>query len=99
MREVVFFLSAALWLYGADRKPVTPAAAAEYRRPAGVDPIWSPDSKSFAYRDGQAIRIYDATSRQSRELLTLKSLTDRSVTKNPKFSDPFEQPPPSSGPG
>ncbi|MCC6590489.1 MAG: S9 family peptidase [Bryobacterales bacterium] len=79
MREVVVFLFAALLAIAADPKPVTPAAAAEYRRPSGVDPVWSPDSKSFVFRDGQAIRLYDIASRQTRELVALKALTERAA--------------------
>jgi dipeptidyl-peptidase 4 len=67
----------------AQRKPVTLEALHEFRaRPRDSvpgDPVWAPDGKSFVYKLGNALRIYDVQARRSRELVSLSEINDSAV--------------------
>jgi dipeptidyl-peptidase 4 len=74
----------------AQRQAVTLDALHEFRArprdPAPGDPAWAPDGKTFAYRQGGALKIYDIQTKQSRELLALSGINSSAVT--PQASGP-----------
>ncbi len=66
-----------------ERKPVTLDSLNEYRsraRQAPGDPLWAPDGKTFAYRYGKKLMLYDLGSRKSREIVTLDGLDSQAVS-------------------
>jgi len=76
-----------VWLLGlilvaaaqAEKQPVTPAVAAEYRAPAAPEVVWSPDGKRFVWRQDDALRIYDAAARTQRELISWKAIEEKAA--------------------
>src|SRR4051812_36443936 len=75
-------LSLSLW---AEKKPVTIDAVVSSRSPeasAGT-PIWAANGKSFAYRQGSKIMLYEIGPKASRELLSLDPLT-KAATEVPR---------------
>src|SRR5882724_329726 len=82
-RHCLIVLTAATALLGqqAAKKPVTldslGAAARGGGRFGGPGAgIWAPDGKSFAFREGAKIKIYDVASKTSRDVLATKALDD-----------------------
>lgn len=78
--RVLLALLIALPLVAA-KKPVTVEALTTSRPPgefAGA-PIWAPDGNSFAYRQGDNIMLYSVATKQSRQLLSLKPLTEAAI--------------------
>jgi len=70
----------------AQRKPVTLDALNEWRgtafnraRQTPSDPVWAPDGKSFAYRQGNALRLYAVDARTSHEIVSLSTLNAAAV--------------------
>ena len=66
----------------AQKKPVTIEAITAMRHPGGDlpgPPIWTADGKSFAYRQGEKVMLYDIASKGARELLSMQTLTHAAV--------------------
>lgn len=75
------FVACAPVLFG-QRKPVTLDALHEFRgRPREVpgDPIWAPDGKVFAYRQGKRLMLYDVPSKHSREIAALEAMDNAAL--------------------
>jgi dipeptidyl-peptidase-4 len=59
----------------AQRKPVTiEAITATHKVGEAGSPIWAPNGKAFAYRQGDKINLYEMGPKRSRELLQMESL-------------------------
>lgn len=69
----------------AQKKPVT-LEAITGRPPRAVagSPIWDPDGKRFAYRQGDKIMLYDAAAKSARELLEMRPLNEAAVKVPPE---------------
>jgi dipeptidyl-peptidase-4 len=68
------FCDAALW---AQRKPVTLESLHEFRaraREVPGDPVWAPDGKSFVFRQGKKLMLYDIPANRSKEIFSLEAL-------------------------
>jgi dipeptidyl-peptidase-4 len=63
----------------AERQPVTPAAAAEYKAPTVPDVVWSPDGKRFVWRQDDTLRLYDAGAKSEKELISWKTVEGRAT--------------------
>jgi len=59
---------------GAEKKPVTLAAAAATQRPDLLAPVWSPDGGRFLYMEARKLRLYECARKESRVLATLAEL-------------------------
>ena len=83
IRRIILTILAACLLW-AQKKPVTLEALQEFRarsRPATPGPVaWAPDSKSFAYRQGNALRLYEVAKRNSREIVNLQDVDAAATT-------------------
>jgi dipeptidyl-peptidase-4 len=78
MSPKIFFswvLLAGAALAPAQKKPVTPEAAAAARPSAGPsEVVWAPDGQRFAYEQEGAVGLYDIPSRTRRVLISLATL-------------------------
>ena len=64
---LVFFACAAL----GQKKPVTLEALQAWRNTAAAlnvpgDPVWAPDGKTFVYRQGTQLKLYEIAAKKSR---------------------------------
>ncbi len=68
----------------AQKKPVTIEAISSMRMSNDEpgSPIWAPDGKSFAFRQGEKVMQYDIASKQSHELFSMEPL-NKAVVKVP----------------
>jgi dipeptidyl-peptidase-4 len=73
---------------GQAKKPVTLEAIASYRPSAAPRAIWSPDGARFLYRQDGKLRLYDAASQASTELLDFKALEE--TARKPPPAGRFE---------
>jgi dipeptidyl-peptidase-4 len=65
----------------AQKKPVTIEAITATRGMEMVGPpIWAPDGKTFAYRQGRQLMLYDMAAKTAKELLSTDVLTKAAVT-------------------
>ena len=64
---------------GAEKKPVTLAAAAATQRPDLLAPVWSPDGGRFLYMEARKLRLYECARKESRVLATLAELEGLSL--------------------
>jgi len=82
MLRYLVCLALALPLFAADKKPVTIDDLAAGRRGAGshgVNPVWAPDDKRFAFIDDQKLMVFDIASKTRRELLPMGDLEKAAV--------------------
>jgi dipeptidyl-peptidase 4 len=65
----------------AQKKPVTVEAITAERGSGGFggSPVWSPGGKSFAYRQGSGVFLYDVAAKSARELFSIETLTKAAV--------------------
>ena len=85
MHRILLGLALALPLFAADRKPVTVDDLVADRRASGshgVNPIWAPDDKRFAFMDGHKLMVFDIATKTRRELLPLSEL-EKAAAKVP----------------
>src|SRR4051812_25656525 len=78
---VLFFACAAF----GQKKPVTLEALQAWRSTAGArnvpgDPVWAPDGKTFVYRQGTRLKIYDIAPKKSRDVVDLAALDSLAAT-------------------
>src|SRR4029079_6082908 len=78
MRNAFVLLFFACAAFG-QKKPVTLEALQAWRRTAAPRnvpgaPVRAPDGKTFVYRQGARLRIYDIGARQSRDVVDLAAL-------------------------
>src|SRR4029077_21074350 len=81
MRKTLIFVFFALAAFG-QRKPVTLDALSELRRQAREfpgEPVWAPEGKTFAYRQGQELMLYEMAAKQAREIISLDPLHETAV--------------------
>nr|MDP9113942.1 hypothetical protein [Acidobacteriota bacterium] len=82
MRKIAIFGLFACAALG-QRKPVTLEALQDFRSMAARDvpgePVWAPDGKTFVYRQGRRLRLYDVAAVRSREVLDLSTLDAMAV--------------------
>lgn len=76
---MVWLVGLILAAAGTEKKPVTLAVAAEYRAPAAVDAIWSPDSRRVVWRQEGVLRIYDTERRTPQDLISWKTLEEKAA--------------------
>jgi dipeptidyl-peptidase-4 len=68
----------------AQKKPVTiEAITATGGMEMAGPPVWAPDGKSFAYRQGRQLMLYDMAARTAKELLSTDVLTKAAATPPP----------------
>ena len=83
MRKTVVFLFCVGAAFG-QKKPVTLEALQEYRSTVARDvpgePVWAPDGKTFVYRQGRRLRLYDVAAKRSREVVDLSALDALAVS-------------------
>ena len=83
MRKTIVFLFLAGAAFG-QKKPVTLEALQDFRSTVARDvpgePVWAPDGKSFVYRQGRRLRLYDVAAKRSREVVDLSALDAQAVT-------------------
>jgi dipeptidyl-peptidase-4 len=85
MNRILVCLTLALSLVAADKKAVTVDDMTAGRRGGGsrgVNPIWAPDDKRFAFIDDKKLMVFDIASKLRRELLPLSEL-DKAAVKVP----------------
>jgi dipeptidyl-peptidase 4 len=90
---ITFFLFAGLLL--AQKRPITLEAYEQYRtRPAAApvpgEPVWAPDGKSFAYRLGDDLILFDGASHATRTLVHLSEMNAAVELPPPTEGDPWE---------
>jgi len=44
------------------------------------EPVWAPDGKSFVYRQGRRLRLFDVAAKRSREVVDLSALDTAAVS-------------------
>lgn len=78
----------------AQKKPITLENYQQWRsRPAPPipgEPVWAPDGKSFAYRMGDDLVLYDVASHKERTLAALSDLNATVEAPSPADGDPWE---------
>jgi dipeptidyl-peptidase-4 len=83
MRKTAVFLLFAYAAFG-QKKALTLEALEEFRSTAGRevpgDPVWAPDGKTFVYRQGRRLRLYDLAAKRSREVVDLAALDAAAVS-------------------
>lgn len=85
MRKLPIFVLFALAAFG-QRKPVTLDSLTELRgrvRDAPGEPVWAPDGKTFAYRHGRKLMLYDVAGKQTRDVIGLDPL-EAAAVKTPR---------------
>src|SRR5579864_5161604 len=85
MRKLLIFIFIALAAFG-QRKPVTLDTLRELRgrvREVPGEPVWAPDGKTFAYRQGQKLMLYEVAAKRTREVTSLEPL-DEAAVKAPR---------------
>jgi putative hemolysin len=85
MRKLLIFIIFALAVSG-QRKPVTLDSLNQLRgrvREVPGEPVWAPDGKTFAYRQGQKLMLYDLSEKRTREVISLEPL-DEAAVKTPR---------------
>ena len=82
----VLLIAAAVW---AQKKPITLETLAEPPGRGQGARVWAPDGRSFAFRQGGELKIYDAASRAIKTLITIDKLNAAAV-KPPDAGGPFE---------
>ncbi len=72
------------------KKPITLEALYDAPRRANVPgaPIWAPDGKTFLYRQGNRLAVYDPATKSARDVLTLDALD--AAAANPPKEDRFD---------
>lgn len=81
MRKLPIFVFFALVALG-QRKPVTLDSLNELRarvREVPGEPVWAPDGKTFAYRQGRKLMLYDLAGKRTREAIGLEPLDEAAV--------------------
>jgi dipeptidyl-peptidase-4 len=77
MRKLAVFLFFAGAAFG-QKKPVTLEALQAWRstvtRDVPGDPVWAPDGKTFVYRQGTHLKLYDIAAKKSRDVVDLAAL-------------------------
>ncbi len=83
MRKTVVFLICVGAAFG-QKKPVTLEALQDFRstvaRDVPGDPVWAPDGKTFVYRQGRRLRLFDVAAKRSREVVDLSTLDALAVS-------------------
>ncbi len=74
--------------FSAEKKPVTLETVANHTPSATIQPIWSPDGKSFLYQQGGKIFLFESSARKSREIIELLRL--ESSAQKPPASKLFD---------
>ena len=78
----------------AQRKPITLENYEQYRSrsaaPVPGEPVWAPDGKSFAYRLGDDLILYDLASRKERTLSHLSDMNASVEAPPTTDGDPWE---------
>ena len=91
MRKIAVFLFFVCAAFG-QKKPVTLEALQDFRSTAARDvpgePVWAPDGKTFVYRQGRRLQLYDVAAKKSREVVDLSALD--AVALNPPSAERFE---------
>jgi len=85
MHRILICIALVLPLFSAEKKPVTVDDITGGRRGGGshgVNPIWAPDDKRFAFIDDQKLLVFDIALKTRRELLPLSEL-DKAAAKVP----------------
>ena len=82
MRKIAVFLVLACAAFG-QKKPVTLEALQDFRSTVARDvpgePVWAPDGKTFVYRQGRRLRLFDVAAKKSREVVDLSTLDAAAV--------------------
>ena len=84
MRRCAFLFFVLLPVF-AQKKPVTLDALKAVKHEGDGPPTWAPDGKSFLFQRDQTLRIYDAASQKSKELVSIDEL-DKAAVKGPEES-------------
>jgi dipeptidyl-peptidase-4 len=87
MRKLLLFLIPTVLVVGqekpAQKKPVTLENMGGGRGGRGGDfaaaPVWAPDGKTFAFRQGRNLMLYNPSTKSSKELLSLEPLDAAAV--------------------
>jgi dipeptidyl-peptidase 4 len=83
MRKTLVFLFCVGAAFG-QKKPVTLEALQDFRSTVARDvpgePVWAPDGKSFVYRQGRRLRVFDVAAKRSREVADLSEMDAAAVT-------------------
>ena len=84
--RALLLLTLATAMAFAQKKPVTLQALHDWRaRPRPTlpgDTVWAPDGKSFLYRQGKQLIIYDVSSTKAREVMSLTPLDSAALAPN-----------------
>ena len=80
LRRALLLLICAIPL-AAQKKPITIDTVIEqsHARGLGGAPVWAPDGKRFAHRQGDRILLYDVASKSEKQLLSLEDLQKAAV--------------------
>jgi dipeptidyl-peptidase-4 len=85
MRKLLIVAFFVLGAFG-QRRPVTLEALNELRaqvREVPGEPVWAPDGKAFAYRQGHELMLYEVATKLAREVISLEPL-DEAAVKTPR---------------
>ena len=76
----------------AQKKPVTLEALNDFRgsAPRGLpgEPVWAPGGKTFVFRQGTQLRLYDLAKKQARDVADLAAMDAAAVA--PRGAEPYE---------
>lgn len=91
MQKTVVFLFFVGAAFG-QKKPFTLQALQEWRSTAARDvpgdPVWAPDGKTFVYRQGKRLKLYEVTAQRSRDVVDLSALD--ALAENPPPAEHYE---------
>lgn len=91
MKRITLLLWLSLSLL-AQKKPITLETLSQGggRGGRGGGPVtWAPDGKSFVFRQGRSLMIYDPATKSSKELVSTEAI-DRAAVKPPPETGPFD---------
>jgi dipeptidyl-peptidase-4 len=77
IRNMLCVLLAGLIATAAQKKPVTLDAIKDVK--PVPEPVWTPDNKRFAYVEDHVVWCYDAVSKSSKQLVSLKDLASEAT--------------------
>jgi dipeptidyl-peptidase 4 len=84
---VALLLAAAAW---AQKKPITLATLDEMANPERRGPpVWAPDGKTFAFRQGRSLMLYSIATKSATQLVDLDDL-DAAAVKPAAGDPPFD---------
>ncbi len=91
MRKIILFAFFALVASG-QKKPVTLEALNEWRgnavRDVPGDPVWAPDGKTFVFRQGKKLKLYEVAAKRAIDVVDLDPMDAAAI--HPPTAERYE---------